>query len=409
MNGISVNSRKGIATMKFLFRNLIIASIALVAPPVLAQDDCVEFRDRCVKQNRTSHFIDISSASDDLAGIEQLSWLKAVTLRGKGEESAQVDISALSKLPELVDISLDNVTILTPTDLLDINVSRLTINGGATDLAVLEQLSGLERLNLYDVNAGKPVEFGGLANLQSLTMVNMPIANPSDLSNLSKLQSLVLANTGITDLSIIADLDLTRLVLRGDGLRDLSQLGKMQALEFLTLNGSEFTSLDGLDLGENLRMFSAENSALQDISGLTNAVNVKDVSLKGSQITNLDGLENLAQLETLDVRETPLNDISGFGAHPKLEKLWLSDTKVEDLSPLSGLDNLKEMSLSRMPAKDLSVLAELDKLGALWLNETKATDLTPLLDMDALEGIAMDGNTVFGKENLRNFVESFGK
>ncbi|MEO9516328.1 MAG: leucine-rich repeat domain-containing protein [Paracoccaceae bacterium] len=395
--------------MKALFRHLLIASIALVASPALAQDDCVEFRDRCVKQNRTSHFIDISSASDDLAGIEQLSWLKAVSLRGTSEESAQIDISALSKLTELVDLSLENVTLSTPEDLLSINVSRLTINGGATDLAVVGQLSGLERLNLIDVNEGKQVNFGGLANLQSLTLVNTPIANPSDLSNLSKLQSLVLANTGITDLSVIADLDLTRLVLRGDGLRDLSPLGKMKTLEFLTLSGSEITSLDGLDLGGNLRMLSAENSALQDISGLANAINVKDVNLKGSQITNVDGLENLAQLETLDVRETPLKDISGLGEHPKLKQLWLSDTKVEDLSPLSGLGNLKEMSLSRMPAKDLSVLAELDKLGALWLNETKATDLTPLLDMAALEGIAMDGNTVSGKENLRNFVESFGK
>ncbi|MEP6018116.1 MAG: leucine-rich repeat domain-containing protein [Paracoccaceae bacterium] len=395
--------------MKALFRHLLIASIALMAPPVLAQDDCVEFRDRCVKQNRTSHFIDISSASDDLAGIEQLSWLKAVTLRGKGEESPQVDISALSKLPELVDISLDNVTVLTPEDLLDINISRLTINGGASDLAVLEQLSGLEQLNLYGLNEGKPVKLGGLVNLQRLAVVNTPIANPSDLSNLTNMQSLVLADTGITDLSVIADLDLTGLTLRGDGLRDLSPLHQMKNLQFLSLNSSEFTSLDGLDLGENLEVLSAQSSALQDISGLANAINVKHVNLKGSQALNVDGLENLAQLETLDARETPLNDISGFGAHPKLEKLWLSDTMVEDLSPLSGLGNLKEMSLSRMPAKDLSVLAELDKLGALWLNETKATDLTPLLDMDALEGIAFDGNTVVGKENLRDFVESFGK
>ncbi|MEP6064541.1 MAG: hypothetical protein ABJ246_01790 [Paracoccaceae bacterium] len=395
--------------MKVLLRHLIIASFALVGSPVLAQDDCVEFRDKCVKQNRSMHFIDISSASDDLAGIEQLSWLKAVSLRGTSEESAQVDIFALSKLPELVDLSLENVTLLTPEDLFDINVSRLTINGGATDLAVLGQLSGLERLNLFDVNGNKKVNFGELANLQSLTLVDTPIATPSDLSNLSKLQSLVLANTGITDLSVIADLDLTRLTLRGEGLRDLSPLGKMKTLEFLTLGGSEITSLDGLDLGGNLRMLSAENSGLQDISGLANAINVRDVALKGSQITNVDGLENLAQLERLDVRETPLKDISGLGEHPKLKQLWLSDTMVEDLSPLSGLSNLKEMSLSRIPAKDLSVLAELDNLQGLWLNETKAIDLTPLLDMDALEGIAIDGATVFGKESLAKFVEEFGK
>ncbi|MEP3844314.1 MAG: leucine-rich repeat domain-containing protein [Paracoccaceae bacterium] len=459
--------------MKALFRHLLIASIALMAPPVLAQDDCVEFRDRCVKQNRTSLSIDISSASDDLAGIEQLSWLERVWVRGKGEDIAQVYISILSELPELTFISLENVKLATGSDLSGHNIIELFIKGGAPDFVVLEQLPKLETLRLADlsgeiqlnlgelhnlqtvwldnvklatgsdlssrniielsIKGGAPdadvleqssnlepsrlpkfsdvtqFTLGELPNLQHLSVVNATITNPSELSNMTNLQSLWLLQAGITDLSVIADLDLKALLLRGEGLRDFTPLAQMKNISYLSLFSAGFTSLDGLDLGENFQVLAAEDSVLQDISGLANAINLKILSLPGSQITNLDVLENLAQLEILNVPETPLNDVSGLEHHPKLETLLLNDTKVTDLSPLAGLVNLETLDLSRILATDLSVLAELDNLQKLRLDGTTATDLTPLLDMDALKEISINSQSIIGKENLRAFIEDFGK
>lgn len=384
------------------------ACLFLSLPEVAwAQANCVPFKDQCVKTSSSSLFLNITSETDDLTGIEVLDWIEFVRLKGDVSDPNDVNLSALSGLPHLTKLSLENVTATFDLGGQPLALKDLTVNGGQFDVAQVQDLPTLTTLSLFNLGSLAPIDFVKLPNLIGFSVLNTPFDDIIGLADAPRLTHLTLANAGITDVTPLAQLGLKVLRLRGAGLTDLTPLGHQEDLEVLNLNGSEVTTLAGMTFGSSLKTLSASNSALQDISALKTASGLKTLRLNGSKVTNVKGIADLTMIDLIDLRETPLRDLSALGPQPALRHLALSDSTLEDLSPLAALTSVEELALSRIPATDISALASMTNLAGLWLNKTKATDLTPLLALENFEGMAIDGRRIFSKEGLRAFVESF--
>ncbi|WGW04435.1 leucine-rich repeat domain-containing protein [Tropicibacter oceani] len=377
----------------------------LLAAPLAAQQDCVDFLGKC--HRTASSFVSLTLPQDgaDLGGIGVLDWAETLVLTGPEGQRPTVSIAALTELPELQELTLENLTLSDPGALAALPITELRFkNVAADDFSALAQIGTLRDLGFVETPGLPELDLASLPPLVRFTLVDTPMPSLDGLERLTDLDSLVLANTGATDLSALAALNLRRFIMRGAGLDDLSMLSGSTNLQFLTLNHSEVTSLDSLPHVENLYNVSAMNSALTDVSALVAAKNLRFLDLRGSKVADVTGIDHLPMLEELDLRETPLADLSPLRNLRALERLWLTDSKVADLGPLAGLPSITQLSISGLPAEDASALAALDKVTILWMNDNRVPDLTPLLDMDALQALRIDDERLVNRDRLEEFI-----
>jgi formylglycine-generating enzyme required for sulfatase activity len=125
------------------------------------------------------------------------------------------------------------------------------------------------------------------------------------------------------------------LKLKGSGIRDVSPVRALPALQAFSCHGNGDSDVVAPDL----------------------------TALKGMQ------------LRSLSVRSTPLTDVTPLAGMPLIH-LELTATDVTDLSPLKGMP-LFNLQLAYTPVKDLSPLKGM-KLGWLNCDGTQVADLTPV-------------------------------
>ncbi|MCJ8270786.1 MAG: hypothetical protein MJK04_15450 [Psychrosphaera sp.] len=131
---------------------------------------------------------------------------------------------------------------------------------------------------------------------------------------------------------------------------DASELANLPMLEFLELNMSNMTSLNGIDKCNNLQILKlAYIRKLSDISALANAsAPIKDVHFQNcKRITDYRFLGQLQSLKVLDIEKcADIANLDFIGQSSQLEKLFFHGTTLlsGDLSPCLNHPKLNTIS-----------------------------------------------------------------
>jgi len=394
----------------FTLRSIFVLAICFAQNAAAQIETCVQIGTQCQKPSRQSLFVRSAADLAALGEIAKAPWITQVTITGSDDFTEVIDLSFVSQLPQLEELSLENLGPFDAGDIKSTTLRSLRLKDSLpfdyNFAASLSELRALRLNNALDAFADLPLE--SIKGLTELVLINSEIASIEGIETFENLNRITLTRTAVDDLAPLASLSLTSVVLVSDKIEDLSPLGASTEMTHLHIGGSSITSLKGLSLGPSFVHIQGSGSALSDISALKTAINVERALFENANITDIEALSGKSQLQHLDLRSNPIIDLSplGSGSFPNLTRLALSDTLVVDLSPLQNLISVKELGLSRLPAHDLKPLAGMVSVEALWLNETSASDLSPILDMPALQAFIVDDQKMLTKESLPAYMET---
>lgn len=342
----------------------------------------------------------------DISGLSALTKLKILKIYGYDVNFE--NISVFNGMPQLEDISLDNVGALKNLDFVKNmpSLKRLTIEycpiidlNGLSDSASLTALSLHYCGELRDISA-----LAGIKNLKDLDIAhiwNFDLEFP-DLTGLTLLEKLTIESSHLETVTGMPSIrELT--VFETGGSYSMAPLLGMQSLEKLTLNN--YIDAEKPDMAETLSTLSSlreliiEEDSLHDgmdYAGIFSLPNITSLTILsensdyGYISLNPENLLDNSTLERLDIKNLriwntakpddatlPLGKCAeGFFTHfPSLHYLNISGTGLEQLDFLAGMKELEELDISDNYVRDLRVLRELPNLTILHCEENPIENL----------------------------------
>ncbi len=176
----------------------------------------------------------------------------------------------------------------------------------------------------------------------------------------------------VTDLSSIADLQLTTFSCFRTMVSDISPLRGMPLEQVSTSNSavSDLTPLEGM----KLKQASFHHSPLRDLAPLRGMPLVQ-LDCGNSGVSDLSPLRGMP-IEELGIRNTPVSDLSPLAGMPLIKLVCDGANDVSDLSPLRGM-KIETLVVDYTGVSDLTPLAGMP-LVDLICGGTSVVDITPL-------------------------------
>ena len=264
----------------------------------------------------------------------------------------------------------------------------------------------MERLRELDVRDNRDIhDLTGLqfaTNLGELVLGHWggkgnQVSDLSPIAGLTRLRLLFLHNNPISDISLLKDLDLTRLVLNGTLVSDLSPVRSLTKLTELVLDDTLVTDLSPVAGLINLEWiaFSDGEGKISDVSPLAGLINLRRINTWGNPISDLSPLAGLTKLERIDICGADLSDLTPLAKLPNLKELYLAGDRISDISPLAGLTGLTRLNLEDNDISDISSLAHLTNLKWINLSRNDISDVSPIMGLTDLTWLAVDQNNIF--------------
>ena len=188
------------------------------------------------------------------------------------------------------------------------------------------------------------------------------------------------------------------------GMRDLTGLEQVVALETLVLAGNEITNITPLQRLRNLTTLNLAGNAITDITPLSGLTELISLDLGANNLTSIDALEDLTGLTTLDLRDNSLTDISLLANFTALTTLNLSGNSITDISALTGLTSLTALRLNANAISDFTPLIGLTSLTTLELGRTGLSSLNAISGLTALTALNLSENTITDLGALANLT-----
>ena len=164
--------------------------------------------------------------------------------------------------------------------------------------------------------------------------------------------------------------------------------------------GAELTAGDLL----TLRELDAASLGVRSLAGLGVASGLERLALGGNRVEGLGELSGLGSLRWLDLSDNGLSDVSALSALTGLTGLLLGGNGLSDLSPLSGLTGLTALSLPGNAVADVSALSGLTALEELSLTDNMVSDVSGLAGLTRLARLRLGGNRIGDARPLRSLV-----
>ncbi len=346
--------------------------------------------------------IDLEDLDGDLAGLEDLTNLDTLIIRGDGETIDLAPIGALGQLQflQLVGFEGRNLAGITLPVLEGLTIDAMTIDGPPTmealveaeltelDLAAWDWTASAAGLRVLEIRHGDGLVWDSVADLTELRRLSVLTTFDGDLglddfgfaAGLTNLEELYLDRRGTArDLAPLAELPLRVLHLEGFPIDDLSPLGATVTLEELSVRGASIDTLEPLGPLTNLHTLEVSAAGLRTV----------------------DGIESLTALERVQLGQNPIQDLGPLSGLTGLTELYLDETQVADLTPLASLTELTRLSLWGAPVTDIASLEGLPLL-SIDLNSTNVGSVAPLADTQSLESLRIGSTAVTDLSPLRD-------
>ena len=281
-------------------------------------------------------------------------------------------------------------TVLIAGEEYPVNLEELDLSGKNltdSDLANLEQMTGLKTLNLE----GNP-EICDLTPISGLTSLeHLELPSPSQISDLSPLSGL----RGLTSLSVGESFGSQQPVSQIQDYSPLAGLTGLKELSLSVTNISDFSFLEGMKELETLRLMgSMVTGDLTFAKGLTNLKELRVVAGSLGSVKGIEGLQNLEYLQISDESEQLFFDDLTFAAG--MGKLQTMRLNGAGLGSFQGAENLTELENFSFYGDEMSTYRDLSPLQ----NSTKLQTLVLPGHNGGYEGITYNGDSLAAFTNL---------
>ena len=338
---------------------------------------------------------------DDISGLEGLTRLKSLQLKGL---KSSLDWTPLQHLVQLRELTLSDEQLTHPGPLVFSRLTKLnslTLNE-AKSLRSLSFLESLESLRCLRIDGYGGDSLKGIGKCRQITEFSISDAGKlediTELSSLSRLRELTLCGKfqNLDPLNSLASLQ-TLYINDAKELRDVSGLSGCQGLERINLYGaSSLGSLWGigqLKSLQELQVYSWEStSGYIDIHEVRELSNLRDltISCSGRVLRGFSTVRRLEKLRSLDLSGCNCRGVTDLSPLRKLKLLnslkMANCQSVTNLNGLSNLHCLEILELIGLPRlASLSGLREFDQLQQLTI--TGCTEIEGLDDLANLTGL----------------------
>jgi len=327
----------------------------------------------------------VEETEDEFITIEDEALLAYILEELEIEENQRITVQqseAVEQLGFIRDNSGFNLINLNVADLVDNfpNLQRLYLNcenySNFNRITELTQLTELTCANLVETTV-----LNNLSNLLRLTIFNCNFPNVSSIQNLINLEYLYIHSTDLSD---------------------LSGLENMLNLETLFVPSNRITDISVLSNLVNLQFFECSNNTITDLSPVSNLPNLVSITARINDISDISMLSNFNRLELLSLEQNNISDISPVSNLLNLNILELGRNNISDISPLSSLTGLRFLDLDRNNISDVSVLANLNELQHLKVDNNRITNLAPLSNLVNLRLLGTRSNDISELTPLNN-------
>jgi Leucine-rich repeat (LRR) protein len=142
----------------------------------------------------------------------------------------------------------------------------------------------------------------------------------------------------------------------------------------LCLSYKNLTSLDEIELDNNLQQLDLGNNQIKEIGGLSCLTNLQELFLIGNQIEEIGGLSSLTNLRVLYLWDNQIKEIGFLASLTNIQCLHLDHNKLKEIGGLSSLTNLRELDLGYNQIKEIGGLYSLTNLQYLYLGDNQIPD-----------------------------------
>ena len=186
----------------------------------------------------------------------------------------------------------------------------------------------------------------------------------------------------LADLSPLSDLtQLQELILKQNGIDDISALKKLINLTWLDISGNkEIKDISSVQDMAALKRFIASHNSIDNADAIADLENLEYLDFSYNQITSLPDMSKLKKVYFFDASHNQITDVSVLSGMQELRVLNLSgNTGITDIRPLANLLKLeKENTVLPDESKkdDLFAAIEVNKLFSLFnISKMQESDL----------------------------------
>ncbi len=217
------------------------------------------------------------------------------------------------------------------------------------------------------------------------------ITSLEDIQKLPNLAILGLAGQQISDISVLEQTNISKLVLCDNMITDISPLTNMPCITELYISGNPISSIAALSEVPTLTLLDVSDTFVTDLTPLHGS-RLQSLSLFNVPIEDYSVLSGLQQLETLKVNHLNSDSIAKCGRFDQLVTLFLCDSPaLTNLTPLSGLTRLTFLDLSNNGITDVAGVEHLTNLDYVCLIGNPVSDLSPLTKSINISGLNITG------------------
>lgn len=294
-------------------------------------------------------------------------------------------------------------------------LSALTLtNAGLTTIPDLQALTALEKVNFNGNPISNIANLVPLNQLTSLSLDSLEAIEPSLSSvNLSAVKSLTLGCTlgcysASLDLSQLNKESMIALDVSGIRVANLSELKYFTSLEALSLSALSYdtyglTSLSFLQHMPELKTLKLNNHYITDVSALFHTPKLTTLRLEGKAIDSFSALSHLTELQSLHIesnygQQLASDDIETIAALNNLTSLTISGYRFDGARSFKQLTALEELALIKTNTSSIGFIREFSNLKTLTLDSNG-----DLNDISAIEGLNLTTLTLRNLYGLSYF------
>ena len=220
-----------------------------------------------------------------------------------------------------------------------------------------------------------------LGKLTRLVLTGNNISDLTPLAQLTQLTELYLSDNNISDLTPLAQLtQLTKLYLSDNNISDLTPLAQLTQLTKLYLsdnNISDLTPLAQLTQLTELGLGGRYGNNISDLTPLAQLTLLTELDLQKNNISNVTPLTQLTLLTELDLSHNNISDVTPLAQLTLLTWLYLWFNNISDVTPLAQLINLEFLFLSYNDISDFTPLAQLSQRTRIYADELFKGEFQP--------------------------------
>ena len=238
-----------------------------------------------------------------------------------------------------------NVNLNEPHKVLGIKEIDISYNRYITNLDPLNQISGLEVLNISSTGVSDISKLSGLANLRELYMSNTNVQNLEPLKDLKKLKVVYFENTSIGSLAPLDAMKSLEKVVCINTPVDFGEIRKFE--ESHPSCEVVYETTDLVNWWKNLPLAWKESFKEQFSIASATPTGEDLARIKSSETINLEGKTGILSLapiadfknvKVLVLKKSGVRSLEPLKGFENLERLDLSDTHIDSLGPVKNME-----------------------------------------------------------------------